>query len=131
VVAVRKASSGIYASAISSAISIYVQPKNSVTVPSAGSLNNSDFCQEISHTIEKNSSLIYLNLCNEDAFETAYLEVGTKSTSGTWSYALLGKQKLDGNGATIFTLSKQLRNGQVVRIKVNGKIEIELTIKAK
>jgi hypothetical protein len=131
VIAARKASSGIYASAVSSSISIYVQPKNSVIAPSAGNLNNSSFCQEISHTVLKNSSLIYLNLCDQDAFETAYLEVGTKSTSGTWSYALLGKQKLDRNGATIFNLSTPLKNGQKVRVKVKGKIEIELTIKAK
>jgi hypothetical protein len=131
IVAANKEASGIYAQAASSAISIFmqessVQPSNSSKDP-----NHLLLCQELSYTLQTNSTLVYVNLCEEDKGELATLEVGTKSTSGSVIYTVVGRQLLDGNGVSLFKLAKALKVGQVLRVKAEGKVQITTVIGSK
>lgn len=128
IIAATKDASGIYSNAISSAITIFVQRESSVSQVNESDPNHAILCQELSYTLLKSSSLVYVNLCEEDAGETAYLEIGTKSKAGTWSYVSIAKQKLDKNGATLFKLESTLKIGQVIRVKAEGKVQIFTSI---
>jgi hypothetical protein len=130
-VSARKAASGIYANAISSAITVFVQSEAVVSNPSASDPNHSVLCQKLSYSLAKSSALIYVDLCKEDAGENATLEIGTRSKTGIWSYSVAKRQFLDGNGATLFKLSVPLKVGQIIRVKVEGKVQITTTIKTK
>lgn len=126
--AANRTASGIYSNAISSAITVFVQRETSVTQGIESDPNHESLCQELSYTLLKTSSLVYVDLCAEDAGKTAYLEVGTKSKTGTWSYVSVLKQKLDSNGSTLFKLSPALKVGQLIRVRAEGKVQISATI---
>ena len=128
IVAATKAASGVYSNAISSAITVFVQRVATVDQGSGNDLDHEVLCQELSYTLLKTSSLVYVNLCAEDAGKTAYLEIGTKSKTGTWSYVSVLKQKLDSNGTTFFKMNTALKIGQIVRVLAEGKVQISTTI---
>lgn len=130
-VAARKASSGIFADAISSSVSVFIQHESIAPGHPADDPNHSTLCQEISYSLLKSSTLIFVNLCPEDAKETATLVVGTKSKSGKWSYKVVAKQNLDSKGMTIFKLNSVLKIGQIVRVMAEGKLQIAVTIRGK
>jgi len=131
IISARKASAGIYANAISSAITIIVQSDVVIPNSSPDDLKHSIICQELSYTLAKSSALVYVDLCKEDAREIATLEIGTKSKAGIWSYKTAKRQVLDGNGVTLFKLTTPLLIGQIIRVRVEGKVQISTTVKAK
>lgn len=128
IVAAHKDSAGIYANAISPVATIFIQYLSLAAGHPAGDLNHSTLCQEISYTLLKSSTLIYVDLCAEDAFKKATLEVGTKSSTGTWVYKVAAKQNLDKKGVAIFKLNSVLKIGQLVRIKAGGRLQISVVI---
>ncbi len=130
-VSARKAASGIYANAISSAITVYVQSEASANNPPTSDPNSSALCNTFTYSLAKSSALVYADLCKEHAGESATLEIGTKSKTGVWSYKVAKRQLLDGNGATLFKLSSPLKIGQIIRVKTAGKVQITTTIKTK
>ena len=131
IIAAHKGASGIYADAVSSSMTIFVSYQTDTTSNPAGDPNHSTLCQEPSYSLLKNSATIYVDLCEEDAAEIATLEVGTKSKAGRWSYVVAGKQKLDSNGVTIFKLNSLLKDGQLIRVKVENKVQISTLISRK
>ncbi len=130
-VSARKAPSGIYANAISSALTIFVQSAAIAGKPSDPDGNYHVLCHVFTYTLAKSSALVYSDLCKEHAGESATLEIGTKSKTGMWSYVVAKRQVLDRNGATLFQLSTPLKIGQIIRVKTLGKVQISTTVKAK
>ena len=130
-VTARKASSGIFADAISSSVSVFIQHESIAPGHPADDPNHSTLCQEISYSLLKSSTLIFVNLCPKDAKETATLVVGTKLKSGKWSYKVVAKQNLGSEGVTVFKLNSVLKIGQIVRVMAEGKLQIAVTIKGK
>lgn len=119
-VVTRKSAVGVYANAVSSAVSVTIKPSALVVVQPKKNLSSSDLCHEISYAMNKSSTVVSVNLCDHDARATATLEVGTKSKTGKWSYVAVNKQVLDGNWMTVFTLSTVLKTGQTIPVTVNG-----------
>lgn len=128
IIAAHKDSSGIYANAISPVATIFIQHESMAAGHPASDPNHSTLCQEISYTLLKSSTLIYVDLCAEEAFKKATLEVGTKSATGTWIYKVAANQNLDKKGVAIFKLNSVLKIGQVVRIKAEGRLQISVVI---
>lgn len=126
----RKAATGVYANTLSSDALVTIKPKSVVVnLPNNDHLY-SDLCHELSYSISKSSSQVAVNLCLDDAGQTGALEVGTKSQSGKWSYVVAKRELLDGNGQATFSFPSVLKKGQIIRVKVNGKIRIAATIGA-
>jgi hypothetical protein len=118
----RKSSAGVYADAVSSGLSVTIKPSALVVIKPTNDLSNSVLCHEISYTVSKSSTLVSVNLCSDEGDSRATLEVGTKSKSGKWSYAVIKKQMLDANGMTVFKLNMVLKVGQIIRISADGKL---------
>lgn len=131
IVAAHKEATGIYSDSKSSSITIIVSRQSPSTQHPAGDPNHSALCQELSYTLLKNSTLIFVNLCEEDGTKTATLEVGTKSATGKWRFAVEAKQKLDTHGVTIFKLKPALKSGQIIRVKAENRTQISTTISGK
>jgi hypothetical protein len=130
-VSARKAPSGIYANAISSAISIAVQEKPLLTLHDSNDPNHLIAHYELSYTELKNSTRVHVNLCEEGAGQVATLEIGSKSSTGKVTYKVVGTQVLDSKGTTTFTMHAILKNGQILRVKAEGKVQIAVAISGK
>lgn len=72
-----------------------------------------------------NSLTLDVGLCSIYANEVAELFLGTKGKSGLWSWKRISSAPLDVNGAGVFIITDKFSTGQMVRIMVNGVIQIE------
>jgi hypothetical protein len=131
IVAATKDGSGIYAHAAASAISIFILEKPLAIVHDPSDPNHLIISQELSYTELKSSTNVYVNLCEEAGGEMATLEIGSKSSTGKMTYKVVGTQELDTNGTTIFTMHSVLKNGQILRVKAEGKVQIAVVISGK
>lgn len=127
-VAVSKSASGVYLNLASSFITVYVESETADKEELPPQSSNSALCYEISYSILSASSQVSVDLCGDDPRKIATLEIGKKTKSGSWSYFLVLKQRLDVNGVVVFNLKYPLKNGEIVRVKVDGEFRISASI---
>jgi len=124
VTAVKK-ESGAFVDARSNRVVISVTAGASPTVAASSTLNAGFLTHSLSLMRLNNTLTLDIGLCSIYAHETAELFLGTKSKNGSWSWKKISSVLLDENGAGEFKTSQQFGAGQMVRVIVNGVIQVE------
>jgi hypothetical protein len=99
-----------------------------VATPSAAvplTLNTGFLTHSLALMRLNNSLTLDIGLCSIYANETAELFLGTKSKNGSWSWKKISSVLLDENGAGEFKTSQLFGAGQMVRVMVDGVIQLE------
>lgn len=125
VITAVKKSSGAFADARSNRVAISVTPVATSIVATPPTLNTGFFTHSLTFMKLNNTQTLEVGLCSIYASESADLLVGTKGKNGTWSWKKIASAPLDENGVGIFTIADKFSKGQLLRVMVNGVIQME------
>jgi hypothetical protein len=124
-VTAAKKASGAFADARSNRVAISVTGVATPTVAVPLTLNTGFLTHSLTSMRLNNSRTLDIGLCSIYANETAELFLGTKSKNGSWSWKKISSVLLDENGAGEFKTSQLFGAGQMVRVMVDGVIQLE------
>jgi hypothetical protein len=124
VTAVKKGS-GAFVDARSNRVVISVTGVATPTIAVPSTLNTGFLTHSLTFMRLNNSLTLDVGLCSIYANETAELLLGTKAKKGSWSWKKISSAPLDENGAGVFAITDKFSAGQMVRVMVNGVIQME------
>ena len=125
VITAAKKGSGAFVDSRSKRVAITVTPVATPIVAIPLTLNTGFFTHALTFMKLNNTQTLEVGLCSIYANQSADLLVGTKSKNGRWSWKKISSALLDENGAGIFTITYKFSEGQLVRVMVNGVIQME------
>ena len=120
-----KQASGFYADARSTVISFKVVALKTAAPSATVAVDTGFLTHSLTFMVENNLRTLDVGLCSIYANETAELYLGTKGKSGSWSWKKISSTPLDENGAGVFSITVKFSAGQMVRVMVNGVIQME------
>lgn len=120
-----KKASGAFADARSNRVAISVTGIATPVAAIPQTLNTGFLTHSLTFMKLNNAQTLEVGLCSIYANETAELLLGTKGKSGSWSWKKIAAAPLDKNGAGVFTITDKFSAGQMVRVMVNGVIQME------
>ncbi len=124
-VTAAKKGSGVFVDARSNRVVISVLGVATANAVVPLTLNTGFLTHSLTFMRLNNSLTLEVGLCAIYANETAELYLGTKGKSGTWSWKKISSAPLDENGAGVFSITDKFSTGQMVRVMVNGVIQME------
>lgn len=124
ITAVKKGS-GAFVDARSNRVVIAVTGVAASNVITPLTLNTGFLTHSLTFMRVNNTLTLDVGLCSIYANETAELLLGTKAKNGSWSWKKISSAPLDENGAGVFTITEKFNTGQMVRVMVNGVIQME------
>jgi len=125
VVTAVKSAAGAFVDARSNRVVISITSTATPTVAVPLTLNTGFLTHSLTFMRLNNALTLDVGLCSIYANETAELLLGTKAKNGSWSWKKISSALLDENGAGVFTFTDKFSAGQMVRVMVNGVIQME------
>lgn len=125
VITAVKAASGAFANSNSPQISIKITSPASASPSVAAAVNTGFLTHSLTFMKLNNKQTLDVGLCSIYANEIAELFLGMKGKSGSWSWKKISSTPLDEYGAGVFSITNNFNTGQMVRVMVNGVIQME------